>query len=198
MKLKLIKLPSPNCNIYLIDEDILIDAGCGFKNQKYLFLDKLKKANTNFDKIKIIILTHCHFDHSNGTRFFKNAKIYISKKDARAIKEKNNNMICSYFFGQEYTGRSDIHLCIDSRSILPLKNDFTLYVIETPGHTKGSICLYDKHRKSLFSGDTLFENTYGRYDLFGGNKKDLDNSIEKLNKLNIKTIYPGHGCVFFR
>jgi len=196
MKLHLIKLNPPNSNIYLIDEDILIDTGCGLEEQKELLEDKLKRCGSGFDKIKTIILTHCHFDHSNGARFFKKAKIYIGYKDADALEKKDNETICSSYFDQSYSGRSDIHLLLKKGAILPLKHDFTVHVIETPGHTRGSICLYDKKRKTLFSGDTLFENGYGRVDLPGGCMEDMIESLQKLQKLDIKIVYPGHGEVF--
>ncbi len=198
MKLRLIKLDSPNSNIYLIDEDILIDTGCGFKEDRELFESKLKKCKSGFDKIKVIVLTHCHYDHSNGTRFFKNAKIYIGYNDALALEEKDDKSICSSYFSQNYTGRSDIHLAIKKGAILPLKPDFTLHIIETPGHSNGSICLYDKKRKTLFSGDTLFDCGHGRVDLPGGNIEEMKNSLEKLRKLDFKVVYPGHGNVFRR
>ncbi|MCK5039485.1 MAG: MBL fold metallo-hydrolase [Candidatus Aenigmarchaeota archaeon] len=198
MNLRLIKLNSPNSNIYLIDEDVLIDTGCGLEEEKEIFETKLKQCNSSFDKIKTIILTHCHFDHSNGTRFFKNAKIYIGWDDASALEDKDDNVMCSSYFDQEYSGRSDIHIKLKGSSVLPLKNDFTLYVIETPGHTHGGICLYDKRRKTLFTGDTLFDNTYGRVDLPGGDKEEMKNSLKKLEKIDFGIVYPGHGKVFER
>lgn len=196
MKLHLIKLNPPNSNIYLIDKDILIDAGCGLKEQKEILEDKLKQCGSGFDKIKIILLTHCHFDHTNGTSFFKKAKIYISCEDGDALKKKDNETICSSYFDQTYTGRSDIHLLLKKGAILPLKYDFTIHVIETPGHTRGSMCFYDKKRKAIFSGDTLFKNGYGRVDLPGGSMKDMRESIQKLQKIDINIIYPGHGEIF--
>jgi glyoxylase-like metal-dependent hydrolase (beta-lactamase superfamily II) len=67
-------------------------------------------------------------------------------------------------------------------------------VLPTPGHTKGSVCLYLEGEGVLFSGDTLFRAGYGRLDLYGG---DLHSMIESLKKLftlpqGVK-VYPGHG-----
>lgn len=67
-------------------------------------------------------------------------------------------------------------------------------VISTPGHTPGSICLYNSLQGILISGDTLFYGSYGRTDLHGGNMKDLRMSLSKLGKLPPSvSVYPGHG-----
>lgn len=72
-----------------------------------------------------------------------------------------------------------------------------LEVIHTPGHTEGSICLYEPQSKALFSGDTVFADGIGRTDLPGGNWNDIGNSLKRLISLNetrgIDKIYPGHG-----
>ena len=74
--------------------------------------------------------------------------------------------------------------------------DDTFEVIHTPGHTPGSICLYSKVSKSLFSGDTIFSyGSFGRYDFPEGDFNQLKNSIEKIAKLDILNIYPGHEII---
>ena len=66
-------------------------------------------------------------------------------------------------------------------------------VIHTPGHTSGGICLWDG--ENLISGDTIFAGGgVGRMDL-GGNYDDMKKSVEKLMKLDVKGIFPGHGPV---
>ena len=70
----------------------------------------------------------------------------------------------------------------------------TFEVLETPGHTPGSICLYWPEEKTLISGDTLFQMGYGRTDLPGGNMSQLINSLDHLFTLPPDTkVYPGHG-----
>jgi len=69
-----------------------------------------------------------------------------------------------------------------------------LKVIETPGHSPGSLCFYSQKRSILFSGDTIFKEAVGRTDLPYSSVSQLESSIKKLLKLPDKTIvYPGHG-----
>ena len=67
-------------------------------------------------------------------------------------------------------------------------------LLETPGHTPGSVCLYWPQEKVLFSGDTLFRMGYGRTDLPGGNMGQLIDSLERLFDLPSDVrVYSGHG-----
>jgi glyoxylase-like metal-dependent hydrolase (beta-lactamase superfamily II) len=67
-------------------------------------------------------------------------------------------------------------------------------VLHTPGHTPGSICLYLPERTLLFSGDTLFAGSFGRYDLPGGDPRLLRQSLHRLATLPPETrVLPGHG-----
>lgn len=70
---------------------------------------------------------------------------------------------------------------------------FSFEVINTPGHTNDSICIYFKDCNAMFVGDFIFKDGVGRTDL-GGNYSDLINSIKKISKYSKDiTIYPGHG-----
>jgi len=73
--------------------------------------------------------------------------------------------------------------------------DMDLVVLETPGHTPGSVCLYAEKEGILFSGDTLFFDGVGRSDLPGGSEKKLRESIQKkIAVLPPETrVFPGHG-----
>ncbi|MGH2352143.1 MAG: MBL fold metallo-hydrolase [Chloroflexota bacterium] len=71
---------------------------------------------------------------------------------------------------------------------------FAFRVLHTPGHTPGSICLHLQEHALLFSGDTLFAGSYGRYDLPGGDGRLLRDSLTRLASLPPETrVLPGHG-----
>jgi glyoxylase-like metal-dependent hydrolase (beta-lactamase superfamily II) len=148
----------------LIDENILIDTG----SDAYI-LNDIKTINTGVGKTPVdkIILTHCHFDHIGGITQIK--KLYHSEVLA------NNK-----FDGVDRT--------ISDGDILKL-GDCYFEVIFTPGHSSDSICLYCKTEGVLFSGDTTLRiNTIDE-----SYTEDYIETIEKLSRLKINIIYPGHG-----
>lgn len=71
---------------------------------------------------------------------------------------------------------------------------FSIQMLHTPGHTKGSCCYYLKDERVLFSGDTLFCGSVGRTDFPGGSSREIRESLHKLlNALPDETnVYPGH------
>lgn len=181
----LIQLSDVDSNIYLIG-DTIIDSGTGFNFMRLHSV--LKMQNTDLDKIKQVINTHGHFDHIGGNGYFYNAKIAIHEKEAPIVEnadaEKSN---VNFFAGELKPRRVDRKLKEGDLVANGLK------VIHTPGHSPGSICLYDEKKKILFSGDTVFSDGVGRTDLTGGDPQALGESLEKLSKLKIEKILPGHG-----
>jgi len=174
-------------NYYLIDDNILVDTGAGH-NKDYLF-SKIRQNGVDPENIEMVVNTHCHFDHIGGNHFFPNAKIAIHKLDAISIKNKDTLGTSLNVFDIEGNCRVDIELEEGDKIA-----DFE--VIHTPGHTKGGICLWDG--ENLISGDTIFAGGgVGRMDI-GGSYTDMKNSVEKLMKLDVKNIYPGHGPIVER
>jgi glyoxylase-like metal-dependent hydrolase (beta-lactamase superfamily II) len=153
-------------------EAAVIDPGGGAKS----ILKEIEKSRA---KLKFIILTHGHWDHTLSALKIKQktgAKILFSKAEKEFIKIKADQFLKE---GEEIK-----------------IGDSVLKVIPTPGHTKGSICLSGKNE--IFTGDTIFKDGYGRTDLAGGSQKDLENSLKKLSKI-LKPgvrVYPGHGETF--
>ena len=72
--------------------------------------------------------------------------------------------------------------------------DFEIHVLATPGHTAGGVCYYIPAEKALFSGDTLFCESYGRYDFPTSSGRELIASVKRLLKElpGDVTVYPGH------
>jgi glyoxylase-like metal-dependent hydrolase (beta-lactamase superfamily II) len=177
------------CNTYLIDGEILIDTGTG------KFFHEIKKeieSKYEIKKIKRIINTHCHFDHTGGNKKFRDwlkAEIFIHSRDKHSI-ETGTHTMSELFDEMAKTVTAD-HV-LKTGSIIKTTN-FKFEVIPTPGHTPGSVCLYENDKKILVSGDTIFNDAVGRTDLPGGSKYELLESLKKLFPYHINYLLPGHG-----
>jgi glyoxylase-like metal-dependent hydrolase (beta-lactamase superfamily II) len=179
-------------NMYLIDKQILVDTGTG------LFFPQIKEnfINLGIDpkKIELIVNTHCHFDHVGGNKSFRDlcdAEIAIHKNDAYALENGDNDLTLATIFGKKMKTVT-VDRKLKEKDKIKTTN-FCFEVIHTPGHTPGSICLYESRKKILISGDTLFSDGIGRSDLPGGDADTLRESLKKLSKLKITYLLPGHG-----
>ncbi len=140
-----------------------------------------------------ILLTHAHADHIlalDEIRNKYNIKAYMCEKEEDIIGDSDNNA-AKYLFRKDIKTRADI--LVKDGQILELL-DVKIKVIETPGHTHGSVCYYIEEERVIFTGDTLFRHSYGRYDLYSGSFVELQKSIkDKLFLLDDDIIvYPGH------
>jgi glyoxylase-like metal-dependent hydrolase (beta-lactamase superfamily II) len=68
-----------------------------------------------------------------------------------------------------------------------------LEVYLTPGHTPGSVCLFEPKDKILITGDLIFSRSFGRVDLAGGDPKALSESVRRMEALDAHALLPGHG-----
>ena len=178
-------------NSYLIDNTdsdseynyILVDAGTGQSNSN--LFSNLKEIGIEPDDIDLIVNTHCHYDHVGGNDFFPNAKIAIHKIDAIALRDPESELTVSSLFGA-IVRRHDVDIELEDGDKIA-----NFEVLNTPGHTKGGISLYDG--EILISGDTIFSNGgVGRMDI-GGDPEDMKASLMRLKALDVKYLLPGHG-----
>ncbi|MBF0619977.1 MAG: MBL fold metallo-hydrolase [Candidatus Omnitrophica bacterium] len=136
----------------------------------------LSAAAKNKLTLKSVLLTHGHYDHTGGVKFFSekmNLPVYLSKDEFMLY----------------------VPAC---KTLKRLKDDDTVAVgtlkikaISTPGHTPG--CISYLVQENLFTGDTLFIDAVGRADLPGGNSGILFQSLQRIKNLPDTTmIWPGH------
>lgn len=141
-----------------------------------------------------ILLTHGHFDHflaADELAKRYEIPVYIHEEDASLLQDPNDNLSLP-FFGIRATLKAD--KTFTEGDILSLCG-YDFKVIHTPGHTRGSVCFYQKELGICFSGDTLFCESLGRTDFPGGNVKDIVASICKKLLLALPedtVVYPGH------
>jgi hydroxyacylglutathione hydrolase len=145
---------------------------------------------------KYLLHTHAHFDHILGSRAVKEktgAKICLHKGDEWLY---NNLATQGAFVGMILKEKTlPIDEFLEDGQEIQLGNISTT-VIHTPGHTPGSTCFCVQEQASiLFAGDTLFQNSIGRTDLWGGSMDDIVFSIkDKLFRLDDSTqVIAGHG-----
>ncbi|MCD5425665.1 MAG: MBL fold metallo-hydrolase [Methanosarcinaceae archaeon] len=191
MQVKKFNVSLYDANSYLINDRILIDTGT---NANALLIEI--GAQADLKNIEMIILTHCHYDHTKAAKKIaeiSGASIAIHKDDADSLSD-NIRSVATSFGGSAPNIKPDILL--DESKEISIGNGEILKLIHTPGHTPGCICLYEENSKSLFSGDTVFpDGSVGRTDFVGGSSNMLIESIEKLMKFDVKVMYPGHGFV---
>lgn len=177
-------------NSYLISGKklVLVDSGDG-KNFS-LLKKEIEAKNFKVEEIDLIINTHCHYDHIGGNSLIverSNAKVLAMEPDATYIEKGNLFYTCAM---------NDLSINLKPIKVKRLKEGEEIEkfkILHTPGHTEGSISLYSKNG-ILISGDLIFgDGGIGRVDLPCGDLKKLISSLEKISKLNIKKIYPGHG-----
>jgi glyoxylase-like metal-dependent hydrolase (beta-lactamase superfamily II) len=197
-----------NCNTYVFANvlggdrpHVLIDPGHVTNEMKERCLERLL-ASMGRDGIKpedigLIINTHGHWDHFEASR----SLVQMSKKKEGApdqtlvtLHEKEMEYLGSVFEYMSKKSREEIFFepsfyLVDGE--LNLGKQLTLRVINTPGHTPGSISLYWPEKRLIITGDLLFYGGVGRTD-FGGDGKELKQSIERLAELDIEYVLPGH------
>jgi glyoxylase-like metal-dependent hydrolase (beta-lactamase superfamily II) len=194
-----------NANCYLILEGdgslTLVDTGMSKSGKK--ILDYVQSAlSKKPSDVKTIVLTHAHLDHVRGALEVKNAtggKIAIHEADADFLSQKKKMVppggvfrilfaiLGPFFSSPPVEADQKLH-----------ENDRigNLTVIHTPGHTPGSISLYDSSKKVMFVGDAVI---YSKGEMRGPPKQFTQNmneamqSVQKISEYDFETMLSGHG-----
>lgn len=168
-------------NMYFLDlnEKIIID--CGNRSDRNLVKQFLGKI-IDFSEVNKVIFTHLHYDHTGNFDLFGNADFFASEEE---IKDFLDNKI-DFSLDKEFAEKLKAKL-----KPLPEKIN-VLEIIKTPGHTRGSVCIWFEKGGVLFTGDTIFKQGFGRTDLSTSVPGEIRNSINKLVKYNYDVLAPGH------
>jgi len=151
----------------------------------------IKSINENKLNINFILLTHGHADHIGAVAKLKqkyNAPVYLSEKDRDFL--ENPEKVRSSSFGLK-VDKTKVDYVVKNGDVINFSED-KIKVIETPGHTLGSVCYLFKN--FLFAGDTLFAGSIGRTDFPESDHSLMIKSLNKLKELDDEIyVLSGHG-----
>lgn len=151
----------------------------------------LAAAEAEGAKIEWVLLTHAHFDHIGGVAELQRAgaQVVLHRDDLGIVSSFKNLA----FYAGVKVEKFLPDVTVSGGETLDVAG-VKVRVIHTPGHTAGGVCYVADD--IIFTGDTLFELSYGRTDFPTGSFKELKNSV--LNKLFVLPgdyrLLPGHGA----
>ena len=163
-----------NCFIVRDGEDgreaVLVDPG----DEPVRIIAHLESCGA---KPVLILLTHGHYDHTMAVNelveHYPGLPVWISEAEKPMVEDPslNSGFAAAYFIHPD-------HYFTDGETFEVLGRRWE--VILSPGHTAGSACFYLPEEKILFSGDTIFRASYGRYDLPTGSRTEIKKSLVKV------------------
>ena len=178
-----------NCYIVKDEENNAVIIDPGYDKDKIIHEIVKRKLN-----VLAIILTHGHGDHIGALEDVMvefNCNVVIHENDIDCFIDDEKAYFSKLNVVMPNISKEKIITCKD-KDILNY-GKINLEVIHTPGHTNGSICLYENSMNILLTGDTIFQDCYGRCDLKSSSIEDMGKSIELIfNRFSNICIYPGH------
>jgi hydroxyacylglutathione hydrolase len=192
MKIKNIAVGAFEVNCWIIsnaqNQAIVIDPGA----EPEILNAYIRK---NHLSVNGYLVTHAHMDHISALAAMCTAfpaPIRMHPADAAWAFSSANQMV-PYYAPPVMPPTEFLHADL-TESRANRMGDFIYDVLETPGHSPGSVCLYFPTIETLFSGDTIVAGSAGRTDFPGGSAEDMARSLQRITQLPPKTrICPGHG-----
>ena len=202
----------PDSHVYVLGEPssqdlTLIDAGLVGKGSYKV--KSLLKMGIELKAIKRIIMTHTHFDHigclAEILKEIPSVELWVHALEAEPLEKGDESTV----YGMEMFRE----MCQIQYGLKPGAFTFQvnrkLYggesltmggmvweIIHIPGHSRGSIALYNRSNRILIPGDIVYADyAIGRFDLYGANASDLKQSLLRLAELEVDILLPGHNKI---
>jgi glyoxylase-like metal-dependent hydrolase (beta-lactamase superfamily II) len=202
----------PDAHMYVIgmvsSQDLsVVDAGLMGKG-KYK-IQSIQKLGIRLSDIKRIIMTHTHLDHIGCIKEIRgqipHAELWVHEEEANPIEMGDERGVygmemfrsmCQTQYGLK-TG--DFQFKVDRKLEDGEKLDIgglSWEVLHIPGHSSGSVALYERSQKVLIPGDVVYADyAIGRFDLHGADASVLQKSLFRLAELEVEILLPGHNSV---
>jgi hydroxyacylglutathione hydrolase len=183
-----------NCSIFgdeATREAIVIDPGDQIA-------DILAVLNRHQLTVKAIVITHAHIDHIGGAAKLKTATgapVYMNANDQDLYDHLDTQAAWLDMPAPERTRIDTAAREGGSLTLGEASSQTVFHILDTPGHTQGSISLWIPSENKLIAGDTLFRDSIGRTDLPGGDSRQILRSIHSklLTLPETAVVIPGHG-----
>jgi len=202
----------PDSHVYLIgtpgsQDWTLVDAGLMGKGAYKI--ESIRKAGAPLEHIKRVSMTHTHLDHIGCLKeilgAIPQAELWVHSAEADLLEKGDERAVYGMDMFQsmcqaQYRIRPgafafQVHRKLTGGETFDL-GGAVWEVIHIPGHSAGSIALYDRQSQILIPGDTVYADyAIGRFDLFGASGPQLRNSLMALAKLGVRVLLPGHNRV---
>jgi glyoxylase-like metal-dependent hydrolase (beta-lactamase superfamily II) len=220
-----VEIPLPNnplkaTNSYIIKEGpqtLIIDTGMNRQECLDAMSAALRELDVDLRQTDFFI-THLHADHSGlvGELAAESSTVYFNRPDAAVIKQKDFWQELFFFAiqhgiaedelkdalekhpGNKYSPREEVALTIVEDGDTVTIGDYRLQCVETPGHTRGHMCLYEPDRKLLISGDHILGDitpNISSWDDTGNPLREYYQSLDRVYGMEIDLVLPGHRSI---
>ncbi len=221
VEIPLPKNPLKAVNSYFIknkNRNLIIDTGMKHQLCIDAMDNAIKKHNIDLNKTDFFI-THLHADHMGLVKYLstKSSIIYFNKPDENILKNDHFfDRMAEFAYisgfdresikqafkdhpGTKYSPKTYPDFKIIEEDYVISIGNYNLRCVETPGHTNGHTCLFESEKKLIFSGDHILGSITPNISLWSLDENPLNDyfkSLEKIKKLNIELVLPGHRQVF--
>ena len=196
--------PYTRCNIWHVrgrDSDALVDSGMGLASLK-------EHISLVTEKPLLCVASHSHFDHAGGHHEFEERLIHRAEADILAEPSRSNTLVEGFVGEETFTAAPYEGFDPDAYAIRPAPptrlleegdvidlGDRHLDVLHLPGHSPGSIALWEVASATLFSGDIVFDGPL--FDQgYHSNIEDYVQSMQRLRTTPVRTVHGGHYASF--